>query len=773
MTINTSSTYDRQSMQFMNETVPIEGASQELVDVLQKIVQNTGALLDVNNCSVALLDHGGTTLVTLAALHKEGYKPRHTRFQKSEGVAGWVAEHREALIINDVSLDPRFKRLGRVPVGSMVCVPLMMNKESFIGTLTASSPAKDAFDARKLHVLTIFADQAVLAISNARQAEIAIAQANQLEMLLNLSQGITTRLEAESLYRTILVNVQRFVSSQRAVIYSYHERSQELHPVAEVAAFPEDSNCGEDACASAVKVGEVQGEIINIHSSGSLTAWAALHRHPMLRSPVGARFIAPTSHHLSSAGNDTAHLPPVGARFIAPTTERNMHQDEQSGQGTKGGPEESTAIAEMAAPLVSKDILYGVLTLQRPSAFTSEELRLVRNLSNMAAAALENVELFHRVRTDQEQWRAIWSASSDGIALVGRNTCFLEANPAFAHIFGIDPQQITGMECLELFGCDDLPGYDESPGRDKSGPYSHELCMIQRALQEQHPLPYIEVDLTIKGASRSIGLSITPVSLTDQPFCLVIARDMTAIRDLTRMKANFLSMITHELRSPINAINGYLDLALTGIAGELNAQQREFIQRARSGSEHLYALVEDLLLVSRADSGQLRLNRSILTLPELVANSVEEMELTAADSHISIHVAIPGDFPKVYADGVRLQQVLRNLISNAIRFTPTGGSVTIAASIVEAVPTTSDDEAQKVVVVEVRDTGSGIASEHQARIFERFYQITQGNSGRTGGQGLGLAIVKMIVELHGGQVTVESVPGQGSTFTFTLPWLLS
>ena len=201
--------------------------------------------------------------VTLAALNKEGHKPRHTRFQKSEGVAGWVAEHREALIINDVSLDPRFKRLGRIPVGSMVCVPLLIDKEVFIGTLTVSSPAKDAFDARKLHMLTIFADQAVLAISNARQVEIAQRQANQLEMLMNLSQGITTRLEAESLYRTILVNVQRLVPSQRVNIYHYSERTQELHPVAEVATTE-----AAEVSPADVKVGEVQGEVVNILITG-------------------------------------------------------------------------------------------------------------------------------------------------------------------------------------------------------------------------------------------------------------------------------------------------------------------------------------------------------------------------------------------------------------------------------------------------------------------------------------------------------------------------
>ncbi len=232
---------------------------------------------------------------------------------------------------------------------------------------------------------------------------------------------------------------------------------------------------------------------------------------------------------------------------------------------------EESQPAEMAVPLVSKDVLYGVLVLQRAEAYMSEELRLIRNLSDMAAAALENIALFHRVRTDQEQWRAIWDASSDGIALLGADGCFIEANPAFGQMFGHSPQQITGMDFLELFGCS-----EEEPQAECQG-----LSQIQAALQNQRPLPYIEVDLPIKGTVRSIGLSITPVPLAEEEgrpqastpaltmttsarFSLMIARDITSIRDATRMKANFLSMITHELRSPINAINGYLDLTLDG-----------------------------------------------------------------------------------------------------------------------------------------------------------------------------------------------------------------
>jgi PAS domain S-box-containing protein len=731
MTAKISSIHDRQ---LVHGAIPNENESQELVGTLQKIVQNAGALLEVGSCSVALSDATGTALVTLAALQRNGHTPRHTRFQLNEGVAGWVAEHREPLIINDVKLDPRFKRLGKVPIGSMICVP-MIDNGNFIGALTASNSETNAFSIRQLKMLTIFAEQAVLAITNARHAELAQRQASQLEMLMDLSRGITTRLDAESLYRTILTDIRRLVSCQVATIYKYEASTQELYPVADMVPDSSSVSCDQDDCAYSVTTKNIQREKVSLHEPSSVIAWAADHRHPILRTPVqddGAERADP----LSSA-------------------------------------------AQMATPLVSKHVLYGVVALQRPTPFTSEELRLVRNLSNMAAAALENVDLFYKVRTDQEQLRTILASSSDGIAIAGVNRCFIEVNPAFGRIFGVEPEQVVGMECMELLCCEDEGGHG----------LCRDMCMIRKALQLDQALPYVELDLCIKGVSRSVGLSITPVSTSTKPLCLIVARDVTSIRDATRMKANFLSMITHELRSPLNAIHGYLDLTLTGIAGELNEQQREFVQRARSSSEHLYALVEDLLLVSRADSGQVRLNREVVNLQEIIANAIEELELMATDSGISIHVDVPADLsPKylqIYADAVRIQQVLRNLISNAIRFSSSGGEVMISVSIVdkednsgakpvdEEAKASLDEEVTRLLKIQVKDNGSGIADEHQKRIFDRFYQAPQVVSGRSSGQGLGLAIVKMIVELHSGQVSVESAPGQGSTFTCLLPCLLS
>jgi signal transduction histidine kinase len=250
---------------------------------------------------------------------------------------------------------------------------------------------------------------------------------------------------------------------------------------------------------------------------------------------------------------------------------------------------------------------------------------------------------------------------------------------------------------------------------------------------------------------------------------------MTEREEIERLKAHFISMITHELRSPLNTINGYLDLALEGIAGELNQQQREFVQRARAGSEHLYTLIEDLLLISRADAGQLRLNRDLILLPEIIDHAIEELELVAMDNEISIRVEIASDFPQMYADAIRMQHVMRNLINNALHFTLAGGNVFISARVNNTPTETASTDSiatkgdKQQVEVHIQDTGNGIEPEYQKRIFERFYQIPAADSEKVGGQGLGLTAVKVIVEQHGGQISVKSMPGTGSTFTFTLP----
>ncbi|WP_165423656.1 ATP-binding protein [Ktedonosporobacter rubrisoli] len=694
----------------INTLATTEDESQELVHVLQKLLLQTGTLLRIPDCALALLD-ASRTIIARTIQHQYGQEFPSIRVLQDEGAMSWVRKHHEPFVINRAALT-----LQNVPGSSIIYVPLLYN-ESFHGTLVASSREIESFGADEVRILTIFAEQAALIIAKARQAELAQQRARRLEMLMHLSRGMTMRLEQDALYRLVLADVRYLVDCDRAMIYLPRGETQELVPVAEwsrknmsVAHEPGPERAG-------IKIIDRQREKIKQPDTEAIIVWAATHRHAMVYTPP--------------------------ATACAATAMNNM--------------------AQLATPFVSRETLYGVLSLWRETPFTGEELRIVRNLSHLVATALENTELFQRVRSDQEQLRAILAASSDGIAMLDNEGRFIEANAAFGQLFHIASAQLPGLEGLKLFVSSEDDVAEQGP------------TLVRRALETQQPLAYSEIELQIQGRPRALGLSITPVAVGKQPISLLIARDVTAIRDATRMKANFLSMITHELRSPLNAINGYLDLALTGLGGELSEQQREFILRARAGSEHLYALVEDLLLLSRADSGQLRLNREIIKLQDVIANAREEMELTAADQDINLAIEIADDFPRLYADGVRLQQVLRNLLSNALRFTPAKGTVVIAANLARLGPGETEIIAEdgRVVELQVRDTGSGIPRDFHQRIFERFFQVPDGSSGRASGQGLGLAIVKMIVELHGGRVSVESEPEEGSTFTCILPCLLA
>src|SRR5215831_5121190 len=191
----------------------------------------------------------------------------------------------------------------------------------------------------------------------------------------------------------------------------------------------------------------------------------------------------------------------------------------------------------------------------------------------------------------------------------------------------------------------------------------------------------------------------------------------------------------------------------------MTGEQQDFVQRSRSGSEQLTALVDDLLLISRRDAGPFTLNRRPIDLSQTIRDMVDEMEIVAGDAQVRLALQGPPNLPLISADGQRIGQVTRNLISNAIKFTPDGGSVMVSVAATD-----------REITLRVADTGVGIPLEDQARIFDRFYQTgAEAQHGQAAGQGLGLAIVRIIAEGHDGTVTVESATGQGSVFTVRLP----
>ena len=225
-------------------------------------------------------------------------------------------------------------------------------------------------------------------------------------------------------------------------------------------------------------------------------------------------------------------------------------------------------------------------------------------------------------------------------------------------------------------------------------------------------------------------------------------------------KSEFLANMSHELRTPLNAIIGFSEVLTERMFGELNERQEEYLNDILSSGRHLLSLINDILDLSKVEAGQMELELSAFSLTEALDNGLTMIRERASNHGIGLSLDVDPTLDVIEADERKVKQIVFNLLSNAVKFTPDGGQVDLSAAIVDG-----------GVQVVVRDSGIGIAPEEQALVFEEFRQV--GHSvHRQEGTGLGLALVRRFVELHGGQVTLESVVGVGSTFIFTLPYAL-
>jgi signal transduction histidine kinase len=230
------------------------------------------------------------------------------------------------------------------------------------------------------------------------------------------------------------------------------------------------------------------------------------------------------------------------------------------------------------------------------------------------------------------------------------------------------------------------------------------------------------------------------------------------LKELDRMKSDFVSHVSHELRTPLTAIKGAVDLMLDEVVGPLTEKQIHYLTRVRSNTQHLASLINDLLDLAKIESGRIEVKSSRVSLGSLVHEVVEALRPVAAEKVIALETTLREPSILVWADWHKINQVLMNLIGNAIKFTPAQGRVTVSAS--------SNGES---VQISVSDTGPGVPPDEREKIFAKFYQGAEANGANSKGTGLGLAIAKALVELHDGKIWIESEEGGGSTFSFTLP----
>ena len=372
-------------------------------------------------------------------------------------------------------------------------------------------------------------------------------------------------------------------------------------------------------------------------------------------------------------------------------------------------------------------------TLPAWAADSNELFHLEQGINATAAHLRERL-----VELSQEKSRleAVLHNMADGVFLLDGRKKVVLLNPAAEAMFGISAGEAIGRDHLEITHHFDLDQHLDRVLRTGQ-PANLE---IRRARPEEQIL---EARLASSGGH---GQGV-----------LMVLQDITRARKLEQMRTDFVSNVTHELRTPLTSINGFAETLLEGALDDPETA-RHFVGIIKRESEHLGRLIEDILDLSRIEGGKWKVKKEWLHLAELAEETAGRLASKAESLGVDLRLEMPADLPAIQGDPGRLAQVMLNLVDNALKYTPAGGSVTVAA-----------EDLGQSVRVKVIDTGAGIPKIDLPRLFERFYRVDKARSRATGGTGLGLSIVKHIVEAHGGTVGVESEIGKGSTFYFTLP----
>jgi PAS domain S-box-containing protein len=398
--------------------------------------------------------------------------------------------------------------------------------------------------------------------------------------------------------------------------------------------------------------------------------------------------------------------------------------------------------------------------------FTNDQLDLVQATAKQIAVAINNAQLYNLIRDQAERLgdmlrtqhietsrsQAILEAVADGVLVTDARRLITLFNASAENILGLRRSDVVGHSLdhfIGLFGkagqswVQTIQNWSEDPLAYQPGEFFAEQ---------------IELD-----NRRVVSVRLSPVRLRNDFLGTVsIFRDITHEVEVDRLKSEFVATVSHELRTPMTSIKGYVDVMLMGASGQLNEQQKNFLEIVKSNTERLAILVNDLLDVSRIEAGRVTLSLQPLDMEAIADDIITSVKQRMKDENrpMEIEKDIPSDLPRVSGDPSRVRQILDNLVENAYQYTPVNGHILIRMR-----------KTDTMVQVDVVDNGIGISPEEGERIFERFYRGEDPLVLATSGTGLGLSIVGTLVEMHHGSIWYESlgVPGQGSTFSFTIP----
>jgi len=379
----------------------------------------------------------------------------------------------------------------------------------------------------------------------------------------------------------------------------------------------------------------------------------------------------------------------------------------------------------------------GVVNRKQSKAFTENQLFTLSSIADFAAIALENARLFSAVEAEKSRLRAILEHAAEAILVTDAENRLLLWSDTAALLFGLPVEAvghpltdyIDNAGLLELF-------LENGAGKDQDGD------------DDAEEMAHAEVELD---EDRVFNAQLTPIAEVGR---VVIMQNITHLKELDRLKSEFVSTVSHDLRTPLTTVQGYIELLER--VGPLSEMQEDFIEKALRSLRHITALISDLLDIGRIEAGY-DLEMLPCRIDRVIKEAVDAYLIPAQQAEIELSYELPDHPLWVLGNARRLRQVIENLISNAIKYNEPKGWVRVRAL-----------RDNQHVIVRVEDNGLGIPMEEQPKVFERFYRVQAPETEDVHGTGLGLAIVRSVIQKHKGRIWVESTPAEGSTFAFVL-----
>ena len=691
-------------------------------------------LMPVESFVISLLDEETNEIEGVYLVDDEKRSPV-TRIPRDQGLSGQVITSGQPLLLHGAET---VENAGSVVYGkpdtplSILAVPMTLSGRT-VGMLSAQSYQPNVYTEDDLQILSTLANQAAVAIQNGRLFNETERLARELEMrvvertaqlqreqqntetLLRILTEVSASLDLDRALNRTLALLNDAIGAEQGTIMLLNAEDNLLHFRAGYG-YLSDKVSGEGRGVK-LKIGE------------GLAGWVVERREPALI-------------------NDLANDP----RWVRTSASSREHR------------------SAIAMPLLVAEDVIGVLMVfhRKPSYFSGELLNMVKAIAGQVAVAINNAHLYELIRDQAERLgsmlrreqedasrsQAILEAVADGVLVTGPNNRISFLNQSAADILDLEPGRIIGQSLdvfAGLFG-KSAGTWMETIRNWSDGPIAYEAG---ENYAEQLDLEN----------GRIILVHLSPVILQNDFLGTVsIFRDITHEVEVDRLKSEFVATVSHELRTPMTSIRGYVDVLLMGAAGAVNENQVHFLNIVKNNTERLNILVNDLLDVSRIESGRVTLSPQALDLREIAEDVIGDILRRSQEENrpMALSLDAPKKLPHIYGDIERVRQILGNLVDNAYHYTPENGTITVRIH---------SPNGGHEVQVDVTDNGVGIPLEDQNRVFERFYRGEHPLVLATPGTGLGLSIVKQIVEMHKGRIWMKStgMVGDGSIFSFTLP----